>query len=126
MSWGIPNGRSRKIIKAARDQLKKTPQEIQDTNLLSLEDFLEDSLPFPRRAWEDFLNTPSGKNWSSNVRYAFKNLQILCPNTFKKLDGSLLTKFYEDENAYKSILDKLSLLKKFIENDEYRSKLLKL
>ena len=115
-----------KSIRVARDQIKLAVlKEGTKETFMSLESFFENKIEdFDRDAFENFKLTASGKAWVSNARYAFKNFQILCPKKFKKLNGNDAKKFYDDENSYSSLIQKLNLIKRFMEDEVYRQKLL--
>ena len=113
-----------KPTRVSRDQIKKAPIEQPDNDLLSLDDFLQESINLDRNKWEKFKTTTKGKQWTSNSKYALKNLQLLLPSKFRKLDCSSLLQFYQHKDTYKSLQDKLSLLSKFIKDEVYRNHLL--
>ena len=81
---------------------------------------------FDRTEWENFKISRKGKAWTSNTRFSFKNLQLMCPKTFKNLNGEDLKKFYDNEESYKSLIAKLALVKKFVSDETYRIKLLQI
>ena len=115
-----------KIVRVARDQIKLAVlKEGTKEKLISLEELFGDEIEeFDRNAFENFKLTASGKAWVSNARYAFKNFQLLCPKKFKKLNGNNVKNFYDDENSYDSLIQKLRLVKKFVDDQGYRQKLL--
>ena len=115
-----------KIIRVARDQIKLAiVSDTVTTDFISLEQFLETFDFFNRSDWENFKISEKGKPWVSNARFSFKNLQLICPKSFRNLNGNDLKKFYNDDDSFKSLIAKIAIIKKFVSDIDYRNKLLK-
>ena len=67
-----------KIIRVHRDRIKKSVANNNNENP-NLIQYLYSMNCLDRNTFDTYVNTAKGKNWLSNMKFAFRNCQILEP-----------------------------------------------